>query len=764
MRRLCFLVATLWLAAIKLHAQGIIVRPDFQPADLELRQHRVNADIQEQVAVVTVEHEFYNPSSTTVEGTFLFPLPQNAQVSRFSMNVDGKEMAGELLSADEARRIYEDIVRKSLDPALLEMADYRTFRARIFPIPPKATRRLTLRYDATLPIAGKTVTFQYPMQGALSHRGAGAPIRPLPAPQPPERDQAREPERTRSQQSAIHVQINTATAVKNIYSPSHRVEVKQESDRRATVAFAANNAIDGRDFLLYYALDPNEIGATLLAHRPYTDKSGYFMLLISPQVNPEATQVQGKDLVFVLDTSGSMAGEKIQQAKAALRYCLQRLGRRDRFGLVTFSSEARKFRHELATLDARDEALYHIDRLEATGGTNINEALLAAVDLLRNSQNGQSMIIFLTDGLPSTGVQNEGEIRRNLQNANRNGARIFSFGVGFDVNTRLLDGLAKTSHAFSDYISPQENIEEKVSTFYEKVRYPVMSNIEYSFRGVETHGLSPQRLPDLFKGGQIILAGRYREGGRGTLVLRGVVGAERLGGDRREFHYDFTFPRQEREQDFVARLWATRRAGDLLDEIRLQGENPELKNEVIALAKEFGLVTPYTSYLVQEEESLTFQESRLQQPDRLMTLSRAGNGGRREALQPAAASAMRDAMNQASGAGAVQMSKSIRAMKSAEVASEAEPKRVGLVSIQGNTLRQQADGTWMDGDYKTGDATIKLTFASEAYFAFLRVFPEAREFCKLGSKVIFKFRGKFVQIGDSGEKQITETRWREIFQ
>jgi Ca-activated chloride channel family protein len=747
------------LAAINLHAQGIIIRPDFQPADLELRQHRVNADIQEQVAVVTIEHEFYNPSATTVEGTFLFPLPQNAQVSRFSMNVDGKEMIGELLSADEARRIYEDIVRKSLDPALLEMADYRTFRARIFPIPPKATRRLTLRYDATLPIEGKTVTFQYPMQGALSYRGAGAPIRPLPAPQPRERDQAREPERTRSQQSAIHVQINTATAVKNIYSPSHRVEVKQENDRRATVAFEANNAIDGRDFLLYYSLDPNEIGATLLAHRPYTDKPGYFMLLISPQVNPDATQVQGKDLVFVLDTSGSMAGEKIQQAKAALRYCLQRLGSRDRFGLVTFSSETRKFRETLAGPEAREEALYHIDRLEATGGTNINAALLAAVDLLRNSQNGQSMIIFLTDGLPSTGVQDEGEIRRNLQNANRNGARIFSFGVGFDVNTRLLDGLAKTSHAFSDYIFPHENIEEKVSTFYEKVRYPVMSNIEYSFRGVEAHALSPQRLPDLFKGGQIILAGRYREGGRGTLVLRGVVGAERLGGDRREFHYDFTFPRQEGERDFVARLWATRRVGDLLDEIRLQGESAELKNEVIALAKEFGLVTPYTSYLVQEEERLTFQESRLQQPDRLMTLLRAGNGGGREAAAPA----MKDAMNQASGAGAVQMSQSIRAMKSAEVAAEADAKSAGLVSIKGTTLRQQAGGAWVDIDYKAEAATIKLAFASEAYFTFLRVFPEAREFCHLGSKVTFKFRGKFVQISEDGEKQMREEKLRERF-
>jgi Ca-activated chloride channel family protein len=506
--------------------------------------------------------------------------------------------------------------------------------------------------------------------------------------------------------------------------------------------------------LLYYALDPNEIGATLLTHRPYSDKSGYFMLLISPQVNINEAQTQAKDMVFVLDISGSMAGEKIQQAKAALRYCLQRLGNRDRFGLVTFSSEARPFRPQLTGIEARDDALYHVDRLEATGGTNINEALLTAVDLLRESRHGHSMIIFLTDGLPSSGVQDEGQIRRGaksaMQSANRSGIRLFSFGVGFDVNTRLLDGLAKESNAFSDYISPQENIEERVSKFYEKVRYPVMSNLDYSFRGVEVHALSPNRLPDLFKGGQIILTGRYREAGRATLVLRGQVGEE-----RQALQYDFTFPQQERERDFVARLWATRRVGDLLDEIRLNGENTELKNEVIALAKEFGLVTPYTSYLVREEEAVTLREQRQPADDMIAVPQRERTLGR------AAGAPAMDAMQQTSGAGAVQMSKSIRAMKSAEVAAESEFS--GLVSVRGRTLQQNADGTWTDLDYKSDAPTIKLVFASDAYFTFLRVFPEARDFCKLGNKVIFKFRGKFVQIGDSGEKQMSETKLRELF-
>lgn len=730
------------------NGQGLIIRPDFQPTELELRRHAINAQLHEQMAVVTVEHEFYNPGATTVEGTFLFPLPANAHVSRFSMNVDGKEMAGELLSAEEARGIYENIVRQQLDPALLEMADYRTFRARIFPIPAKATRKLTLRYDASLAREGNTVTFQYPMQGNLTHRRVGGPWpRPLPprplAPIPFEREHSQQPESVKSQQSFLRIEMQSETALRNIYSPSHRVEIRQPDDRHATVECEMTNALDGRDFLLYYSLDPNEIATTLLTHRPETGKPGYFILLISPQVELNENQVQAKDLVLVLDTSGSMAGEKIEQAKAALRYCLQRLGERDRFGLVTFSSEVRVFRPTLAGITEREDALWQVDKLEATGGTNINEALLAAHKLLRDSPAGRGMIIFLTDGLPSVGVQDEGQIRRNLQQANSNEVRLFSFGVGFDVNTKLLDGLGRDHHAFADYISPQENIEERVSTFYDKVRYPVMRNMEYEFRGTDVRLLSPRQLPDLFKGGQIILAGRYQQAGHASLILRGQTGEQ-----RQTFQYEFDFPRREREREFVARLWATRRVGDLLEDIRLNGENAELKNEVISLAKEFGLVTPYTSYLVREEETLAGDAAAL--PGVFQQMER------RWAAEPSREMLMKAS----SGAGAVAMSQSIREMKEAEVV--AAPKQASVVVVKGRIMALNPDGVWIDTEFKPVLDTVKIVFASNAYFTFLRLFPEAEDFCRLGQKVIFNWQGKFVEIGEQGERQMDGTKLRKL--
>ena len=742
--------------ALEVGAQGVVVGADGRPAALMLERHDVRADVREQVAVVVVEHVFKNTTRGTIEGTFLFPLPPEAQVSRFTMEVDGEEMVGELLEAEEARRIYEEIVRRSLDPALLEMADYRTFRASVFPIPPGEARTITLRYDATLPKEGETVVFRYPMQGSLSARGAGMP---MPRPMPPGFDRRiwdgrPGQEEARPGQTSIEIDVQAEAGLKNLYSPSHEIEVERSGEGEATVTFEASEVLGGRDFVLYYSLDGRAIGATALAHRPYGDRPGYFMLLVSPEVEVDASRVQPKDVVFVLDTSGSMAGEKMEQAKEALAYCLRRLGERDRFGLVAFSSDVDAFGDDLAETSVRDDALYFIDQLEARGGTNINAALLEALELLEGSDNG--MVVFLTDGLPSTGVTDEGAIRQNVEEANEADVRVFSFGVGYDVNTRLLDGLSGQSGAFASYVSPEENLEERVSAFYEKVRYPVLVDLEFELEGVDAYAFAPGALPDLYKGGQIILTGRYRQPGEATLTLRG----ESEDGEA-EQTYTFDFPEEEREQDFVARLWATRRVGALLEEIRMNGENEELKEEVVALAKEFGLVTPYTSYLVQEEEMMA---DRLDRTRRFAPLSsgRAGGGVEMEMAEAASAPVADEAMAQQSGRQAVQMSKSIRAMQEASAAPVAGSER--LANIEGRTLRRTSEGRWVDVDFEEGDEVVEIKFASEAYFSILRRYPDVRPFAQLGDDVLFRFGETFVRFGAEGEETLTDAELAALFE
>ena len=739
------MIVTAWPAA----AQGVVIGPDGKPVLLELQKHRVEADVQERLAVVTVEHEFHNTGRMTVEGTFLFPLPPDAQVSKFSMEVDGEVMGGELLAADEARKIYEDIVRRSLDPALLEMADYRTFRARVFPIPPGAKRAITLRYDAALPMEGHTATFRYPLQGSLTYRPAGR-VMPPPRPRPVTTHREPVPDRPKhghlkAQETLIHVKIETATGVKNVYSPSHTVDVRRRSDRRAEAVFEASAVLDGREFVLYYSLDPSDIGATLLTHRPYSDRPGYFMLLLDPPVDLDESRIQPQNVVFVLDTSGSMRGEKMEQARDALRYCLNHLGRRDHFGLVAFSTDVDAFRDELRPASAREDALYFVDQLEARGGTNINDALLAATRMLDDSDNG--LIVFLTDGLPSVGETDEGKIRANIQGVTDGNIRLFSFGVGYDVNTRLLDGLSGASGAFADYISPEENIDERVSAFFDKVRYPVMTDLDLDLDGVDAYAMAPGALPNLYKGSPLIVAGRYRGQGAATVTVRGE-----LAGEQMSKRYRFRFPDRERDQGFVARLWATRRVGQLLEEIRLKGENEELKDEIVALAKEFGLVTPYTSYLVREEEMMADVFQRFQDASGVIQLD-----------EVVITEAPREAMKQATGAASVAASRDIRAMQEAEAALP-QQATTGLIAVQGQLLYQSPDSAWVAVDFDPEhDEVVQIKFASEAYFTFLRLYPEAAEFAKLGNQMTFFFQGRFVQIGEEGAETMTEAEQRKLF-
>lgn len=729
--------------AARVPAQGLVVPRVAGGGGLELTRHLVRAEIHENIAVVNVEHEFYNNSPATVEGDFYFPLPREAQVSKFSMIVDGKTMSGEMLPQDEARRIYEDIVRRCMDPALLEMAESRWFRARLFPVPPRTRRTINLRFDATLSRNGNAVLFDYPLRGQLSSSGA------IPMPSPAIADEVMRPEKRHGSASTeISLTLRSATAIKNIYSPTHTIDVQRHDDFHARIE-CSTGASGNPTFQLYYSLAADDVGMTLLTHRPRADAPGYFLLLASPSFASASVDFAAKDVVFVLDCSGSMAGEKIEQARNALRYCLQRLGKDDRFGIVDFNTQPRLFAPQLVQdTQARQSALDYVSRLEATGGTNINEALLVALDLLRDSEH--ATIIFLTDGLPTTGVTDESEIRRNVRRLTRTGSppnpynhkeaerglRLYTFGVGYDVNTRLLDGLAKENSAFADYIAPQENIEERIGRFYEKIRHPAMTDVMCTFDGATVTSLHPAKLPDIFRNEQLTLFGRYTTTGKGNIVMTG-----KFGDAKREFKLLANFPERAEENDFIARLWATRRVGDLLDEIRLHGENKELKKEIETLAGQYGIVTPYTSYLVREDVAVNFADA----PVPMM-------------MQRAAASEA--AMNATSGEAAVNFSKSVSRLKKAEVI-EAHPASVRVVN--GVKFQLQADGAWRDVDYKEGSKTLKIAFASPAYFSLIRLYPEVKAFCRLGQRVIFSFRGTCVQIDRDGAQQMSEAEFRKVF-
>jgi Ca-activated chloride channel family protein len=544
-------------------------------APLEVTYHHVNVRIDDQIATTSVDQEFYNPNPQRLEGTYLFPVPKGAQINKFAMDIGGKQVEAELLSADKARRIYEDIVRKLKDPALLEYAGRDVFKVRVFPIEPNSRKRITLSYTQILKSDSGLVSYLYPLN---TEKFSAKPIRNV----------------------SVKVDLESKRPLKSIYSPSHSVEVKRHGANRATAGFEAANVRPDTDFALYFAPEKDELGVNLLTHRP-SGEDGYFLLLASPGLDVKEKQVVMKDVAFVLDTSGSMAGKKLAQARKALQFCVENLNDGDRFEIIRFSTEVEPLFDQLvpASEPNRARAENFIQDLKPMGATAIDDALQKALALRPTRGDRPFVVIFLTDGRPTIGTTDEDQIVADVKKASAGLTRVFCFGIGTDVNTHLLDRIAEDTRAVSQYVLPDEDLEVKVSHFFSKIKEPVLTNPTLKFTGgIRGTKLYPSPLPDLFKGEQLVLVGRYSGKGDAAVIVEGAVN-----GAARKFSYEVNFPKDASENEFIPRLWATRRVGYLLDEIRLRGENAELRDEVTELARQYSIVTPYTAYLILEDET-----------------------------------------------------------------------------------------------------------------------------------------------------------------
>ena len=573
-----------FLAILHAWADGMIVvrpLPGLRPeapyafAPLEITYHRVQVKIDGQIAATSVDQEFYNPNPQRLEGTYLFPVPKGAQIDKFSMEIGGRQVEAELLAADKARSLYEDIVRKLRDPALLEYAGRDVFKVRVFPIEPNSAKRITLSYSQVLPAESGLVSYLYPLN---TEKFSAKPVKNV----------------------SVKVDLASPRPLKTIYSPSHAVEIKRDGPNRAAIAYETANALPNTDFALYFAPEKDEVGMNLLTSKSAGD-DGYFLLLASPGAESKSKETVPKDVAFVLDTSGSMAGPKIEQAKKALLFCVENLNDNDRFEVMRFSTDVEPLFGQLAgaTRENRRRADAFVQGLKAIGGTAIDDALRQVLASRPAHDNRPFVIVFLTDGEPTVGETDEDTIVANVKKNNAGATRVFCFGLGADVNTHLLDKIAEETRAAAQYVLPEEDIEVKVSSFFSKITEPVLANpVLRVTGGIRISKMYPAPLPDLFKGGQLIVLGRYTGQGAGAVEIEGSVN-----GQSRKFAQDVQFSGDSPETGFIPRLWATRRVGYLLDEIRLHGENSELRDEVTALARRYGIVTPYTAYLIMEDES-----------------------------------------------------------------------------------------------------------------------------------------------------------------
>ncbi|MEK7785442.1 MAG: VIT domain-containing protein, partial [Chloroflexota bacterium] len=514
---------------------------------------------------------FYNPNDWQAEGMYIFPVPKDALVNNFAMWVDGEKIEAKILDADEAKRIYTEIVAKRRDPALLEYLGQGAVQASIFPIPPDGERRIQLEYSEVLTAESGLIRYLYPLN---TEKFSARPLDSV----------------------SISVTVKSADAVRAVYSPTHKIGLDRPDKFNFTASYEEADVTPDQDFELFYSVSPSDIGLNLLSYR-VSNEDGFFVLLAAPGIDVD-TDVIAKDVILVLDQSGSMDGSKIEQARSALTYVLEHLNDDDRFNIIAFSTGSQQFANGLQSASRAGAAADWVGGIRAEGGTNIERALLEAMDM--TDRERPTILIFLTDGLPTEGVTDSNQILRDVNNAAPNNVRLFTFGVGDDVDTILLDSLADDNHGASAYVRPGERLDEAVSAFYAKVQAPVLADLKIDFGNIPVSDFYPDPLPDLFAGSQLVLVGRYRDGGNTTITLKGTVN-----GEQRAFEYGDQRFREAGGDDFIPRLWATRKIGYLLNQIRLKGENEEWVEAIVNLSVRYGIVTPYTSYLITEDDILS---------------------------------------------------------------------------------------------------------------------------------------------------------------
>ena len=722
---------------------------------LRLQAADVKVEIVDQVAKTYITQTFCNDTDRNLAGTYLFPLPDDTVFSSFSLHIDGKPIEGKILAAQEARQQYEEIVRRMVDPGLLEYADYKTVRARIFPIPAHGTKKVELEYTQVLKAENGLLQYRFP----LKTEGETAAVDDI----------------------KVNVKLSSKQGLRTIWSPSHTITLDKTNDHLAKVAYLGKDTVPEKDFMLYYSVSDKELSANVLTHKD-TDEDGYYLLTVTPPV--ETKQIGSKDIVLVVDTSGSMEGKRMEQNKKALKYLVNALNANDHFSIVEFNTDVEHFKSNLvqATPENKKEAVAFIDDLEARGGTNLADALKNALTMLDHPSENPGYLVLMTDGEPTVGETGVPALLKSVHP--KRDLRVFDFGVGYDVNTRLLNKLADEHHGTAQYVEPEESLETAMASFYQKIKTPVLSNVKIAYEGVQPKDVYPREVKDIFAGSQVLLIGKYKGSGKATVKLTGTVN-----GVQKAYSFPVSFASSEAGHTYLPRLWAMRRIGHLTDVAQENGNNQEVVDEIVALSKKYGIISQYTSFLVTDPNDTMQNVRRMQPPTAMpMSSSRAGAGGARGvsgrmmsfahnapsqlamvdgfvtdwggskaereetrdkkqafmAAKPAEASDMiKNKMSiwnaaPANGKEAVMRAKKLDAFKGMTALSKDNDSDVK--TVEGKTFYLR-NGFWTDAALDPKAKLETITFGSKQYFEVVHSAPGIAKFFAVGRQVIVMFNG-----------------------
>jgi Ca-activated chloride channel homolog len=656
-------------------------------------------DIRENVATKRFRMVFHNPNrAPNAEATFFMDLEPDQKVDRFTVKIAGKAAEGEILDQEKARAIYEEIVRKKKDPALLEYYGHKLLRVRIFPLPPQSAFEVEIETIEPLRAQDGVVRVQTLNASPASFQ---KPIRRV----------------------TIEATISSSRVVKSVFSPTHAVDVARKDAHESRMSYDKRDYVPNGPFTFYYTLGDNDLGATMISAPDGED--GAFMLTLTPPVDVKEEDRLPRDVSFLLDTSGSMnENGKIDQARAALKKFIASLTDKDRFNIVTFSTEAQAYSRGAveASEKARRDAIAWVDTIRARGGTNLEEAVQNA-PLLPTRDGATKIVVLISDGTPTIG---ERDTKKLVAQAKALGGRVFAFGVGVDVNTQLLDRLAIETGGDRQYVLPKEDLPLVLENFARRIDAPLLADVKLTFDG-NVAEIFPRRLPDLFRGGELTIYGRFRGVAPAKVELTGIARGKEI---RRSYELN---PSPDARHGFVARLWAIQKIDFLIDEIRERGSSKELIDHLVEVAKKYGIVTPYTSFLMTEDTPTANIERELKAAQTAKFTGPEEN--RRVANQMAWRSAGSQEAQLYACNGALGRGSDARAL-----AQTLQEQRLVC-----NRAFTNGKAGWSEASFAAQKAQT-LRFGSDEYFRFVRENPETAPILALGNNVTFQHRNNWYRV------------------
>lgn len=700
-------------AGLALADGGLIpMLPEGNP--ISVTRHEVTVTIRDRVATTRVDQVFHNDTSQPAEVEYIFPVPDGAAIRSFNVISEGRELTTSLLQGDDARAWFEATVRRRKDPGLLQYLGQDAVRSKVFPVPAGGDVQMVVQYEELLKTDTGLTRYLYPL---LPEQWSAQPLQKL----------------------SVSIDLQTQTPLRACYSPTHNLSVTRRGDRSATAVYAAENVMPDRDLLLYCSESPRDVALDLMPYR--ADGDGYFLMMLTPGEAPEGERV-AKNVLFVIDHSGSMSGEKIDQAKEALLFCLRGLGPDDTFRITAYNDQVTNLSDQaLKAGDAQDKAkaTAFVKALKADGGTNIHDALLSALRAGADTQL-PTYVIFLTDGQPTSGVTDVGEIVTAVTKANTSKARLFSFGVGYDYNAQFIDKLSLQNHGYADNVLPEENIEAKISSFYAKLSSPALTDLKVAWSGAKVDDVLPDTLPDLFHGSEVTLVGRYDAPGR-----LGVEVTGQRSGKTERYAAEFDLPAADTGHGFVPTLWATRRIGYLQDTIRLEGENKALVKELVDLSRKFGIMTEFTAFLAtQDAEGQRVAALQLSYEEQV---ARAQDSQRRAVAISSGEWAVNQAINSRTQRNAAQ----VQSNAYYDAAGELQQVK-SIVNVANRTFVQ--DGRqWVDLAAGTAKPDVTVAPYSPAWFQLANTSRSMAQQMALGDELLINAGAKVVAVGQDGRSK-----------